>query len=159
MGLEASSSSGPRPVHKAKDSVKDVLLTVSQTASDRKEILIDKIGDKVDKFGDRAEVLMDAVTETVQTLKGSITGTADDMQESWRLIQWYLKVTKYIRSNLTKENVVVLLLVLGGTSLLVSFLMWYRQRDILSKKRKRKGEERLQALALLTKKLESSEVS
>ena len=149
--MGSGNSKGHIPVDQVKDSVKDVYRTVSQKASDGKEILKETISDKAEVFKE--------ISDKAEILRESVTGTAENLQESWILLNQYLKLRKYVESTVTREKVMVLFLVFGGTCLCVALLKWYRRRDTLSRKRKQKQEQRLQAIALLTKKLETLEVS
>ena len=149
--MGSGNSKGRIPMEEVKDSVKDVYGTVSQRASDGKEILKDTISDKAEVFKE--------ISDKAEIWRESVTGTAENLQESWILLNQYLRLRKYVENTVTREKVMVLFLVLGGTCLCVALLKWYRRRDTLSRKRKQKQEQRLQAIAQLTKKLETLEVS
>ena len=167
-------SNSTHPADEAKDSMKDAYLTVSQKASDGtrlvkegisegKEVLKVSISDGKEVFreavSDGTVLFKEKIGDRAEILKEAFTSKKENLQRSWKLAQQALETFRYARGTITKQNIIVLIFVIGGTSLFIYFLKWQMERYELRKRRKRKWEQRKRAIDLLTEKLESSEVS
>ena len=149
MGSASSTHgyAGPYHVGHIKDSAKGLYLTVPQRARYRAEIIKESLSDRAEMF------------------KDSLSDTTEELQDSWRIITQWLRFIKFLKGltdfrceGVTMETVMVLILAVGGTSLLMSLVNWQRARYKLGKKRQRKAKQRLQNIDKLREKLEASKV-
>ena len=167
-------STGPVPVDKMKGSVKDAYFTVTQKATNGTRLLKESIGEGTDVLkesisdgkmvfrevvSDRTEVFRGKIGDRAEILKEAFTSKKENLERSWKLVHQSLETFRYMRGTLSKQNILVLIFVIGGTSLFIYFLKWQMRRYELRKKRRRKWEERKRAIDLLAERLETSQVS